>query len=136
MGPLDGIYRDRVRDHTAPPVNAKIDERTEANIRRYTREQVAKISRRLGDLDREWDIDRALMLNFAVLGGTALGLGRRKHPAFHLVLGAQLAFLALHAIVGWCPPVPIFRRLGFRTQKEINVERRALMDTLDARLPA
>jgi len=36
------------------------------------------------------------------------------------------AFLLQHAIQGWCPPVPILRRLGFRTADEINRERYAL----------
>jgi hypothetical protein len=27
-----------------------------------------------------------------------------------------------HAIRGWCPPVPLFRRLGVRTQREIGRE--------------
>ena len=31
-----------------------------------------------------------------------------------------------HALQGWCPPVPLFRRLGFRTEAEINQERYAL----------
>ena len=35
-------------------------------------------------------------------------------------------FLLQHAVQGWCPPVPVFRRLGFRTQPEIDHERYAL----------
>lgn len=35
-------------------------------------------------------------------------------------------FLFQHAIQGWCPPLPILRRLGFRTAEEINQERYAL----------
>jgi hypothetical protein len=30
------------------------------------------------------------------------------------------------AVQGWCPPVSLFRRLGFRTQREIDEERFAL----------
>lgn len=36
------------------------------------------------------------------------------------------AFLFQHAIQGWCPPLPILRRLGFRTAREIDAERTAL----------
>jgi hypothetical protein len=36
------------------------------------------------------------------------------------------AFLFQHAMQGWCPPVPILRRLGFRTADEIGKERMAL----------
>ena len=35
-------------------------------------------------------------------------------------------FLLQHAVQGWCPPLPVFRRLGFRTQTEIEEERYAL----------
>ena len=35
-------------------------------------------------------------------------------------------FLFQHAMQGWCPPLPILRRLGFRTAEEINQERYAL----------
>ena len=36
------------------------------------------------------------------------------------------AFLLQHAVQGWCPPVPVFRRLGVRTAGEIDRERYAL----------
>ena len=35
-------------------------------------------------------------------------------------------FLFQHAVQGWCPPIPILRRLGFRTSYEIEEERAAL----------
>jgi hypothetical protein len=31
-----------------------------------------------------------------------------------------------HAVQGWCPPIPVLRRFGFRTADEINRERYAL----------
>lgn len=44
----------------------------------------------------------------------------RRTPA------AVAGFLLQHAIQGWCPPVPVLRRLGFRTQREIDDERAVL----------
>ena len=35
-------------------------------------------------------------------------------------------FFVQHAIEGWCPPLPLLRRLGLRTQFEIEQERYAL----------
>jgi hypothetical protein len=35
-------------------------------------------------------------------------------------------FLLQHALQGWCPPLPVLRRLGVRTADEINQERYAL----------
>jgi hypothetical protein len=37
-----------------------------------------------------------------------------------------LSFLFQHAVQGWRPPVPVFRRLGVRTREEIDRERYAL----------
>jgi hypothetical protein len=49
------------------------------------------------------------------------------HDRRWLVLpGLVSAFLLQHAIQGWCPPVPVLRKLGFRTSYEIEEERRAL----------
>jgi hypothetical protein len=36
------------------------------------------------------------------------------------------AFLLQHALQGWCPPLPVLRRLGIRTSTEIDYERYAL----------
>lgn len=45
----------------------------------------------------------------------------------HLVAIHQpRAFLAQHGLQGWCPPIPVFRRLEVRTDREIARERYAL----------
>lgn len=84
------------------------------------------IEHRLRDLDREWDIERAIQANAASLAlvGTALGLLHdRRWLALPMVV---TTFLLQHAVQGWCPPLPVLRRLGFRTQPEIACERTAL----------
>jgi hypothetical protein len=55
--------------------------------------------------------------------GLTLGAMRGR---WFLLSGVVAAFLVQHAVEGWCPPVPIFRRLGIRTTREINHERFAL----------
>jgi hypothetical protein len=130
----DGRADDRVRRHTAPHVNAKIDALSKASL-----EESASVGReamlaRLKELDQEWDVDRALMANFAILGGVTHELGER-YRGWKYFFRAQMGFLLMHAIVGWCPPLPVFRRLGFRTAKEIGAERSALVERLKA-LPA
>jgi hypothetical protein len=35
-------------------------------------------------------------------------------------------FLLMYAVQGWCPPVSILRRFGFRTRQEIDLEKYAL----------
>jgi len=37
-----------------------------------------------------------------------------------------MIFLFQHAVQGWCPPLPLFRRMGKRTRHEIEEERHAL----------
>jgi hypothetical protein len=56
--------------------------------------------------------------------GTVLGATVNKK--WFWLPGGVAAFLLQHAVPGWCPPLPFFRRLGVRTADEINQERMAL----------
>jgi hypothetical protein len=128
---------DRVREHTAASVNARIDAETAESLRAAEGADRPALLRRLTELDHEWDVDRALMANFAIVGGAAFALGvrsmrrrRGRGNGWLAFFSVQLGLLLGHAIVGWCPPLPVFRRLGFRTQKEIDRERSALVQRL------
>ena len=55
-----------------------------------------------------------------------LGLGTFVDRRFYLLPAAVAGFLLQHAVQGWCPPLPVFRRLGVRTAYEIEEERYAL----------
>jgi len=137
---------DRVREHTAPAVTERIDRMTEAELDAAVAAGPAAILRRLVKLESEWDVDRALMVNFALAGAASLTTGLVRYqrtPAFSprrkgflYFFGTQLAFLLLHGTVGWCPPLAVFRRLGFRTQREIEAERSQLRDALSLTKPA
>jgi len=116
----------RVPLHTAEDVNRRISRQTEANVARYAAGGPVAISRRLAELDNEWDIERLLEANAASVSLIGLALGRVVHPRFFLLPAAVATFLLQHALQGWCPPLPVFRRLGFRTQAEIEEERYAL----------
>lgn len=116
---------ERVPAHTTGDVNRRIQQETESRIAYYA-DHPTEISQRLRELDREWDIERAIEANASTLAlaGVALGTSDRRWLALPaLVTG----FLLQHSIQGWCPPVPILRRLGFRTAREIEQERYALM---------
>src|SRR5687768_12819012 len=96
----------RVAHLTSQKVNRQIEAQTRASIRHY-RSHPEQITRRLAELDAEWDVERTLMLNSSVLTLTGLGLGiflDRRWLALPVVIQS---FLLLHAIQGWCPPVPI-----------------------------
>ena len=125
---------ERVPLHTAPGINARIRQRTRENVARVTAAGPAAIRARLDALDREWDIERAIEANAATVALIGTALGAFVNRRFLLIPAAVCAFLAQHALQGWCPPVPVLRRLGFRTEREIFEERRALEAALDRAL--
>jgi hypothetical protein len=116
----------RVPQQTAEHVNEQIRRQTDESVARVAAQGQAAIDRRLVELDREWDIERTLESNAAtaVLVGSALGafVDRR----FFALPAVVAAFLLQHAVQGWCPPLPLFRRAGVRTASEIDYERYAL----------
>lgn len=116
----------RVAMHTSEEVNQQIREEIEKNVACHAAGGRAAIDRRLAQLDHEWNIERALELNAGIFSLVGLTLGATRSRGWYLLSGLVAGFLAQHAIQGWCPPVPILRRLGFRTPSEIDQERYAL----------
>jgi hypothetical protein len=117
---------DRVRANTAAEVNQRIDQQTEENVRHYSGRSAQEISWRLQELQTEWDIERVLETLAPSFSLTGLVLGATIDRRWFLLPGVVLSFLLMHAIQGWCPPVPVLRRLGIRTREEIERERYAL----------
>ena len=116
---------ERVPQHTDHVINDRIARQTEANVTYYSANE-RLIEWRLRQLDREWDIERVLEANAATVSLLGLTLGRLVNRNWFLLPAAVAAFLLQHAVQGWCPPVGVFRRLGVRTQREIDEERYAL----------
>lgn len=116
---------DRIRNNTSPAVNLKIDHYLEEEIRKYANQDIESITKKITQLNKEWDIERWLELNASIISfiGVLLGFLSLYWLILPLII---LAFLSQHAIQGWCPPIPIFRKLGVRTQKEIDQEIYAL----------
>jgi len=114
----------RVEKHTPAHMNEERRREIEARLAHYA-ERIDRIEDRLQELDREWDIERTLTTNASslILGGLLLSLVDRR---FTLLPAAVAGFLLQHSIQGWCPPIRLFRRLGFRTAREIYLERHAL----------
>lgn len=92
----------------------------------YHRKHPGEIPRRLRELDEEWDIERALEANAATLAFAGSVLGATVNRKWLFLPMAVTGFLLQHAVQGWCPPLPLLRRLGFRTVREIEAERDAL----------
>jgi hypothetical protein len=130
--PHDGDdVSDRVRHHTSARVRERLARRRRANLEEAIAGGPERIVERLDELGKEWNVDRALLLLFAMVGTVAHELERHVDRRFGWLLRAQIAFLGVHAAVGWSPPVPVLRRLGFRTQQEIDAERLALKRALE-----
>jgi hypothetical protein len=119
-------YLDRVRTNTAPEVNARIDEDTDARIRHYASCSIAAISRRIEELEAEWDMERWLEGNASALALSGVALAALHDRRWLILPAVVLGLLLEHALHGWCPPVPVLRRLGVRTRKEIERERYAM----------
>ena len=117
---------DRVRANTAEEINRQIDRGIEARVRDYAQRSESEITRRIDELGREWDKERLLETNASALAFTGLVLGLTRSRRWLIVPSIVLPFLFQHAIQGWCPPVPIFRRLGVRTREEIDREKYSL----------
>lgn len=117
---------DRVRENTADCVNEQIRSRTAETVARVIHSGPQAISERLRELDEEWDIERYIetVAPSISLFGITMGLTTNRRW-FALPILVQ-SFLLQHAIQGWCPPLPVLRRLGIRTSNEIDEERNAL----------
>lgn len=113
----------RVSDHTSPEVNRRIQQQTRARVDQLAEEGPVAIERRLKALDEEWDIERCLETGAASLSLVGAALGATVDRKWFLLPAGVAAFLLQHALQGWCPPLPVFRRLGVRTADEINDER-------------
>jgi hypothetical protein len=118
--------QDRARRHTAREVLRSIDGVTVASLSRCASAGAPAIEQRLQALEREWDTDRVLETEAATMGLLGLALGalvnRRLLALPAIVSGAVLLF----ATSGRYPLLPVFRRLGVRTSREISRERYAL----------
>lgn len=116
----------RVPDHTSRAINDRIRGQTRRNVERFVGAPPAAIDRRLRELDEEWDIERVLETNASIAMLTGIGLAISVDRRWLALSGLVAGFLFQHAIQGWCPPIPILRRMGLRTSYEIDEERYAL----------
>jgi hypothetical protein len=116
---------DRVPRHTSQDINRQIEMQIAESVRWHAAHP-EEIDRRLHELDQEWDIERTLEANASTLAFTGVMLGATVDKRWLVLPALVTAFLFQHAVQGWCPPLPILRRFGFRTAHEIETERYAL----------
>jgi hypothetical protein len=127
MSVMHAPVPDRVRANTWVPVNERLDMETQLRLREAAASaSTDELTRRTTQLDFEWDFDRTVETEASLMGllGLALGIAVDKRL---LVLPAFVStMLLVHATHGWYPLLPLFRRIGVRTQDEIDRERYGL----------
>jgi len=116
----------RVQRHSRAAANARIRDAMLDRLRQYEHADPPRISARIAELEREWDIERVLEANAASVALLGLTLGATVNRRWFALPAVVAGFLLQHAIQGWCPPLPVFRRLGVRTAAEIHEEITAL----------
>ncbi len=117
---------DRVRRHGPEKANEDILREMRERVEGYANRAQDEVERRLEELEGEWDLERSLQANAGVLSLAGLVLGVAVSRKW-LVLPAVVGGLLLqHAVLGWCPPVALLRRMRCRTRGEIDAEKFAL----------
>jgi hypothetical protein len=117
---------DRVRRLTFKRDQDRIDERTLDALRVSSNQGVIGLTHRLEELDREWPVDRALMIGAGGAVWLGLILGSTVKRRLYILSAMAGGLLFVYSLFGWVPPVLLLRRLGFRTRGEIDSERMAL----------
>jgi hypothetical protein len=120
----------RVVEHSPGDANERIRRETDRRVA-YLADHPDQIDARVRELDEEWDVERVLETGSSTLTLTGLVLGIGVSRKWLLLPLAVQGFFLQHALQGWCPPLPLFRRLGVRTQYEIERERYALLALKD-----
>jgi hypothetical protein len=117
---------DRVRAHSDQRQNGRIDAQTLQCLEQHAASDRASIGRHIEAVDREWDVERYLQMNAGLVSLSGLVLGAFVSRRFLILPAAVFGFFLQHATQGWCPPLPVFRKAGVRTRREINREKYAL----------
>ncbi len=116
----------KVKMSTSNKTNNKIHEKMLDTILKKSANNQNSISERIEELDREWDTERILETNASIIILISIALGILFGKWWFLLSALVAFYLLQHAIQGWCPPLPILRKLGIRTMSEINTEKTVL----------
>ncbi|OCH97012.1 hypothetical protein A8135_05100 [Legionella jamestowniensis] len=120
------MEKDHVRANTSYSSNQAIDNKIISTLQSFSTAISDKISQRIDKIEKEYNVERVLELNASILAFIGVLLGAFLNVYWLILPGLVLPFLALHAVQGWCPPLPILRALKVRTQREIDSEKYSL----------
>jgi hypothetical protein len=117
---------DRVRKRTAAHVLRRIDDLSIDRLTRLAEAGSPAITYQVERLEREWDTDRSIEAEAAITGLVGLAMSVLVDRRFIAVPAIAGAAVFAHALSGWYPLLPVMRRLGIRSAREIARERYAL----------
>ncbi|WP_166259385.1 hypothetical protein [Marinobacter salicampi] len=117
---------ERVSNHTSEAQRRKLDQQLLDTIDEYRSASPYQISKRLAELDDEWDLERVIEIEAPLMIGLGAGLGLFHSPKWFGLSAAAAAMVILHNTQGWYPLLPLFQRMGIRSQNDIETERNAL----------
>lgn len=103
-----------------------IEERVKEHVRYYSTLGTEALDRRLEELDREWDMERAVTIGLSGLGLFGLAIGRLGGRSFRLLTWMSLPLLFAFTQGRWSPPSFLKETLGLRNRRIIEEERYAL----------
>lgn len=126
IAPLVPRDLDRVRAFSDPAINALIDQGIRERLTMYAGQSHGLISKRITELEQEWDIGRFMAVKATSLSFIGLVLGFVRARRWMLLPLLALPMFIQHATTGTCLTTPLARRMGFRTRHEIEVEKYAL----------
>jgi hypothetical protein len=117
---------DRTRANTWPALNEAIDRETRLNVDLAAHGTTPDIDDRVDALNREWDFDRVVEVESAVMGFLTLTLAVTVDRRLLVLPAFVCSMVLLQAVQGWYPLLPLLRRMRVRTRHEIDRERYAL----------
>lgn len=116
----------RVENNSSEKINLTFQQDIKERINRYKGASPIAIDQRLDKLDREINIERAIELEAPMMIGLGVVLAALQDKRWAMLSAFAASMVIFHNLQGWYPLLPIFRRMGIRTQNEVEQEREAL----------
>lgn len=118
---IESIIVERESRETSEENHANVSQKLVNSISRYYNSTPETITKRLQELEKEWDLEKVLQMNASTLALTGMVFGTLFNKRWFLLSGLVAGFLFLHEVQGR-PPLSFLKSLGFRTREEIDEE--------------
>jgi hypothetical protein len=124
--PMFPATTEKAERNTSAVAMQRFDQQLRENIARLKGADKQAIEQRLSELDREWNVERAIEVEAPSMILLGLALGSLSNRKWFAVSAMAASMVILHNLQGWYPLLPVFRAAGLRTAEEIEQERMAL----------